>query len=229
MPRLTPALALALALLAPVPAQARNFRVSEMPNGATLSCDGCHIFPGGPRNPLGAQVEATMVPQGASGHTDWAAVFSLDADGDGFSNGLELGDPEGTWRIGSPNPTFLSNPNDEFSTPEGLDPNCGEELCEGTDDDCDGNIDEGFEGCNEPIDPDPSPDPSPGPSPDPSPDQMNMDNPDLIPGDEPPAPLRPPAPADEGCQALPQRGTEGAEGWLLVVLGLGACRRRRAP
>ena len=42
------------------------------------------------------------------------------SDGDGFSNGLELQDPTGTWRTGQPAPGVLanvSNPGDPLSTP----------------------------------------------------------------------------------------------------------------
>jgi hypothetical protein len=43
---------------------------------------------------------------------DWAAVCSLDSDGDGLTNGQELGDPTCTWKVGDPSPngTNLSHP-----------------------------------------------------------------------------------------------------------------------
>ena len=42
---------------------------------------------------------------------------STDSDGDGASNGLELGDPEGLWVVGDANPENPFNPGDPQSTP----------------------------------------------------------------------------------------------------------------
>jgi MYXO-CTERM domain-containing protein len=100
-------------------ADARASRVTQVPNGVTFSCGLCHITPGGgPRNAFGQQVEDTQSEPGAAGVADWSAIYNLDADGDGFTNGEELGDPDGIWAVGDPDPELLSDPSDEQSVPE---------------------------------------------------------------------------------------------------------------
>lgn len=39
-----------------------------------------------------------------AGSIDWAKVCPLDSDGDGLTNGQELGDPNCRWRQGDPDP-----------------------------------------------------------------------------------------------------------------------------
>ncbi len=80
-------------------ASARSFRVSMLPNGEVFGCATCHTSPagGGPRNPFGRAVEAIT---GSSSRAFWSATLAaLDSDGDGFSNGTELGDPEGDFSV----------------------------------------------------------------------------------------------------------------------------------
>ena len=75
--------------------QARSSYVSKIPNGSVNRCANCHIRPsgGGPKNDFGLDVEDALVRQGRS---FWTAILaSKDSDGDGFTNGEELGDPEG--------------------------------------------------------------------------------------------------------------------------------------
>lgn len=38
------------------------------------------------------------------GEFDWSKVCHLDSDGDGLTNGQELGDPRCTWRVGNSAP-----------------------------------------------------------------------------------------------------------------------------
>jgi hypothetical protein len=84
---------------------------SLIPNGNSFSCATCH--PGGSPpalNPFGQDFSAT--------HTWSPTLAAKDSDGDGFSNGVELGDPNGTWTPGSANPAGpVFNPGDPASHP----------------------------------------------------------------------------------------------------------------
>ncbi|MCX7797232.1 MAG: T9SS type A sorting domain-containing protein [Melioribacter sp.] len=98
----------------------RDFRVSKIPNGNKFSCGNCHVSSlGGARNAFGRAVEARVTFGGNQDFWD-SQLASLDSDGDGFSNGVELQDPNGTWRPGQPNPgnpNLVSNPGDPNSKP----------------------------------------------------------------------------------------------------------------
>ena len=80
-------------------ADARPARVDQIPNGRALGCASCHVNPGGggPRTPFGMAIENNyLVPSGRTGVVQWNAMLAmLDSDGDGVSNGQELGDPDG--------------------------------------------------------------------------------------------------------------------------------------
>lgn len=100
-------------------ASARSFRVAQLPNGFEIGCTSCHVgFGGGPRNAFGRDVDRTMV----DGDVDWQALCDLDSDGDGYTNGQELGDPGCDW-TGAGDPLsndFPSNPGaaDSFPAPD---------------------------------------------------------------------------------------------------------------
>ena len=99
----------------------RPFRVDKIPNGGKFSCANCHVDPrgGGPRNLFGQEVETRVTPNGTQNFWD-ESLASMDSDGDGYSNGEELQDPNGTWRTGEPNPGMLNtvtNPGDPNSKP----------------------------------------------------------------------------------------------------------------
>lgn len=103
---------------------ARGFRANQIPNGTLKSCANCHVNPagGGPRNAFGQEIEANHLTQpGADGQVQWsAALASLDSDGDGFTNGEELQDPDGSWQIGRPfpgDPALVTNPGDASDFP----------------------------------------------------------------------------------------------------------------
>ena len=95
-----------LVLFVNVVVYARPARIEQIPNGAKFGCNACHLKPGGARNIFGMQIEGKFLSSsGLSGEVVWSReLASLDADGDGASNGLELGDPEGLWRIGDQDP-----------------------------------------------------------------------------------------------------------------------------
>jgi hypothetical protein len=96
--------------------QARDFRVNQIPNGQAFRCANCHVSAGGggPRNPFGQAVQAIT---GTSSRTFWSATLAAaDSDGDGFSNGQELGDVDGD---GSAVPGHaVSNPGNANSRPQ---------------------------------------------------------------------------------------------------------------
>lgn len=87
---------------------ARPERVNQIPNGTKYMCANCHVNPagGGARNPFGQRVESSFLSNGV---VQWqAALANLDSDGDGKTNGEELQDPTGAWRIGQPQPGNLN-------------------------------------------------------------------------------------------------------------------------
>ena len=99
------------------PADARSFRVSQVPNGNVNSCGTCHVSPssGGARNAFGQAIEnGFLTTSGRQGQVTWnAQIAGMDSDGDGVSNGQELGDPDGD---GTPDASIMvtapGNPSD---------------------------------------------------------------------------------------------------------------------
>ncbi len=106
--------------------QARSFRPGLIPNGTVLdgrSCGNCHVSntDGGARNSFGAAVEP-LITSGPLTEFWSSTLAALDSDGDGFTNGEELQDPTGEWRLGDTDPgdpELVSNPGDPDSFPEG--------------------------------------------------------------------------------------------------------------
>ena len=99
-----------------------------IPNCAAVNtgCGVCHSGPAPadepgdqPRNPYGQAVETLVTPGGAE--SCWGeALAALDSDGDGFTNGQEPGDPNGTWSLGDSDPgdpSAVSHPGDATSAP----------------------------------------------------------------------------------------------------------------
>ncbi|MCP4504092.1 MAG: hypothetical protein GY822_29555 [Deltaproteobacteria bacterium] len=107
-------------LVAPNFAQARSAFIGDVPNGSAASCGTCHVASnsGGPRNAFGQDVEDNL----NNDAPDWAAIYDLDSDGDGQTNGAELGDPCGTWTGGTaPRTSDISKPGDQSD--QSADPN----------------------------------------------------------------------------------------------------------
>lgn len=103
----------------------RSFRVSQVPHGSKFSCNTCHTSGGGtPRNAFGLAVQSIT---GSNNTSFWGPDFAaLDSDGDGFTNGEELQDPNGEWIVGNDLPgdaslvTHPGDPND-FPSPTSVD------------------------------------------------------------------------------------------------------------
>lgn len=96
---------------------ARSWRVAQVPNGQNFGCALCHVRSsgGGARNPFGNEV-AQSVGFGSRADFWTAALAEIDSDGDGFSNGAEVGDPDGD---GSPDAgAQVTHPGDANSKPE---------------------------------------------------------------------------------------------------------------
>ena len=98
-------------------ADARPFRVSQLPNGSLLGCASCHVNPngGGTLTPFGRDINNNYLTQsGRTGNVQWNAMLAmLDSDGDGVSNGQELGDPDGDGTVDSS--IQVTNPGDPTS------------------------------------------------------------------------------------------------------------------
>ena len=94
---------------------ARPWRVDQIPNGNKFRCLNCHHSPyGGSRNSFGLAVE-NVVGRGSKAPFWNSVLAAKDSDGDGSSNGEELGDPDGDG-----NPTAganIANPGDAKSKP----------------------------------------------------------------------------------------------------------------
>ena len=119
---------------------ARSFRVSQFPHGAAFGCTSCHgtAAGGGTFTPFGTSTVGALVGDGATSGQDisWALIYDQDSDADGFTNGEELGDPEGKWVIGDPDPPGpFFHPGDDSKHPASA---CGDgrvtppEECDGT-------------------------------------------------------------------------------------------------
>jgi len=135
-------MALGLVTLASSPAFALAGYVAQIPNApAPGQCNTCHTSGGGtPRNLFGQDVEANLTGSTVS----WAAICGLDSDGDGETNGAELGDPCCVWTRsdGVLSGATTSLPADPSSTSGNVcDPGAGD-----GDGDGDGDTDGGTDG-----------------------------------------------------------------------------------
>ena len=98
-------------------ADARPARVGQLPNGSMIGCASCHVNPsgGGTLTSFGRDINNNYLTQpGRSGQVVWNAMLAmLDSDGDGVSNGRELGDPDGDGTVDAS--IQVTNPGDPNS------------------------------------------------------------------------------------------------------------------
>ncbi|HPQ40851.1 MAG TPA: hypothetical protein PLV45_10800 [bacterium] len=90
-----------------------DFDEDRIPNGTVFSCDTCHGNTTHQLNPFGTAYNA-------AGRTWTAGLAQADSDGDGYTNGQELLDPDGSWNTGEPdpgNPGDVTNPGNASSFP----------------------------------------------------------------------------------------------------------------
>ena len=211
----------ALTTLAASGVEARPFRVSQLPTGADFGCTSCHTTrTGGPRNSFGTAVFYGITSNPSTAPAGWGPLLAgQDSDNDGFTNGQELGDPDGTWTVGDPNPVFdATNPGDPSSFPAVTDPDAGSDT--GADSGTDATEDTGTDTA---VEPDTTPEPDTAVEPDttPSPDTATEDaatSADT--GTTGTTDDR--KVADDGCSAA---GNSSAS--LLALLGLALLARRR--
>lgn len=207
--------ALALtAVAAPGSALARDFRVKDIPNGGRFQCQNCHPDNDGSTfTPFGSDAKGHFIADDEGGvsteHVLWDTAWcQRDSDGDGRSNGEELGDPGCTWERGDPDPVGqVTNPG-----AGGDGKGCGNGAVD-SGESCDGlktkafscaelNLGKGLLGCTS---------------------DCAYDTSKCTGG---PTQLEPSDPADEGCAT--SSGTGGASAIALVVAAaLVASRRRR--
>lgn len=107
----------ALWTMAPIGASARQAYPDHVPSGSVNGCINCHVSAPNLKNfnPFGHLVRQTLVDD----RPHWAAVCAADSDEDGYSNGLELGDPDCAWVAMMPAPTgqTVTLPGDPTSAP----------------------------------------------------------------------------------------------------------------
>lgn len=93
-------------------ADSRPFRVEQVPNGGKNQCLNCHTNgSGGSLNLFGQEILSNhLSSKNAAGNVIWSgALAKIDSDGDGFTNGQELLDPDGIWKIGDNDPGDPNN------------------------------------------------------------------------------------------------------------------------
>ncbi len=95
-------------------AEARSFRVQNIPNGGVFQCVSCHTDASASSfTNFGSNARSHLEdgPAVQQANVIWSELCPLDSDNDGRSNGEELGDPDCIWSPGlSPSSTSVSNP-----------------------------------------------------------------------------------------------------------------------
>lgn len=167
--------------------------LKKIPNGdGTERCNYCHTeATGGPRTSFGAAFEANG--------DKWKGIETKDSDGDGQSNGEELGDPCGTFAAGGApgRSSDISNPADKAS--KAANPKTPECMAAGS----------SAASGGKPMPTSPPPDPA--------------ETTAAGPGPQPTAPT---TGVQNACAAIAPTGTGGALGALWLAVGGLALRRR---
>ncbi|MBI1945522.1 MAG: hypothetical protein HYS27_07490 [Deltaproteobacteria bacterium] len=121
-----PRVAALLPLVFATGALAHSGFVANVPNGATSSCQTCHGTGGSSTfNDFGTDFRVA-IDGGAAAPSIWPTLATDDADGDGQTNGEELGDPCGVFTTGGTpargadisNPGVASNTSAAPATPD---------------------------------------------------------------------------------------------------------------
>ena len=108
-------------------ADARGWRPAQIPNGTVNTCQNCHMSPfgGDARNPFGLTVQGGFLDSDFVNVVWGPELAAIDSDDDGFTNGEELGDPDGTWQAGDDppgDPADVTLPGDPDSHPPEREP-----------------------------------------------------------------------------------------------------------
>jgi hypothetical protein len=95
---------------------------NQIPNGSVYSCLNCHVSTNNfSMNKFGQVIKQSYL---SGDKINWnQALAQLDSDGDGFTNGTELQDPNGLWKSGDNNPgntEQVTNPGNANSVPTGI-------------------------------------------------------------------------------------------------------------
>ncbi len=102
-------LGLLVGLFAATTVQARVTYTQDIPNGMAFECDTCHTTEPA-LNWFGSDI---LLSYDDEQKVKWARVYDMDSDGDGLTNGVELGDPCGVWTRGAtPYSEDVSDPGD---------------------------------------------------------------------------------------------------------------------
>lgn len=122
-------------------AQARPFRVDDIPNGSKFGCLNCHGDNKASYNTdFGSDARTYLITNGgavSTEHVNWTPLCKFDSDRDGWTNGQELGDPDCVWMPGDPAPKgLITNPGVYESAPP---PVCGSGKLEANEE-CDGDL-----------------------------------------------------------------------------------------
>ena len=104
------ALCVALPVFAVISSFGKPVFMKEVPNGEKNKCPTCHLAG---QMPSKATLNAFGKDFRNAGFKWTAELAKKDSDGDGVSNGRELGDPFGSWKKGDADPAgSIFNPGD---------------------------------------------------------------------------------------------------------------------